>query len=258
MRSSKQKYLFSWIALGTMIAGGTLLLLLAGSEKSTPAGPLLLLIWVVTVAAAICLFILSSDRITKNIPVEQPSEEKKIRHIRSERKAAGKKEQFDISAIAGRIVRRLSPDHPPKEWGHQMLHQLVAELEVMSGIFYYKNDQNIFESLSTYAYPHPTGPYTFTEGEGLTGQAAKNRQVTIFRSIPDDYRNVFSGLGSGKPSYLAIVPILAADEPVAVIEIAGFRWAEENLEQLFQIIARELTEKINQLPPQGKTKKDGP
>lgn len=265
MRSSRQKYLFSWIALGVLIAGATLLLLLAGSENSTATGPLLLLTWGVTVAAAIFLFIIASGLILKNPTPEQPSEEK-IRHIRSDRKTAGKKDQFDIRETAGKIVRRLSISDSPKEWGHQLIHILVTELQIMSGIFYYKNDQNLFESLSTYAYPHPTEPYTFTEGEGLTGQAAKNRQVTVFRSIPDEYRAVFSGLGSGKPSYLAIVPILVGDEPVAVIEIAGFRWAEENLEQFFQLIARELAEKISgassingekqPAPPQGKTKED--
>lgn len=262
MRSSKREYLFSWIALGILIAGATLLLLLAGSENST--GPLLLLTWAGTVSAAIFLFIIASGRILK-IPAEKPSEEK-IRHFRSDKKTAGKKEQFDIRGTAGKIVRRLPMNEPPGEWGHQLLHLLVAELQMMSGIFYYKNDQNLFESLSTYAYPHPTEPYSFTEGEGLTGQAAKNRQVTIFRSIPDEYRAVFSGLGSGKPSYLAAVPILVGDEPVAVIEIAGFKWAEENLEQFFQIIARELAEKISgassingeeqPAPPQGKTKED--
>ena len=249
MRSSKRIYLFSWIALGIILAGATLLLLLAGSENSTAAGPLLLLTWVVTVAAALFLFIVASGRFLKKPAAEQPPEEN-TRHIRSDRKAAGKQEKFDIQGIAGKIVRRLSMDDPPKEWGKQLLHMLVAELEIMSGIFYYKNDKKLFESLSTFAYPHPTEPYTFTEGEGLTGQAAKNRQVAVYRSIPAEYRSVFSGLGSGKPSYLAVVPVLVGDEPVAVIELAGFRWAEENLEQFFQIIARELAEKIN------KTKED--
>lgn len=265
MKSSKREYIFSWIALGITIAGATLLLLLAGSENSTATGPLLLFAWAVTVSAALFLFVIASGMILRKSAIEQPSEEK-IRHFRSDKKTAGKKELFDIQGTAGKIVRRLSINDSPKEWGSQLLHLLVAELEIMSGIFYHKNDQNLFESLSTFAYPNPTEPYTFTEGEGLTGQAAKNRQVAIFRSIPDEYRAVFSGLGSGKPSYLAVVPILIENEPVAVIEIAGFRWAEENLEQFFQIIARELAEKISGTaskngeqqppPPQGKTKED--
>jgi hypothetical protein len=249
MRSSKQEYNFSWIALGTVIAGTTLLLLFAGSENITAGGPLLLLTWAVTVTAVLFLYISTSVGTRKNTTAEQPSE-KKVRHFRSEKKSTGNKEQFDIQGTAARIIRRLPMNEPPGEWGKQLLHMLVTKLEIMSGVFYYKNDKNIFESLSTYAYPLATEPYTFNEGEGLTGQAAKNRQVAIFRSIPDEYRDVFSGLGSGKPSYLAFVPILIGDEPVAIVEMAGFRWAEENLEQCFQIIARELTEKIS------KTKED--
>ncbi|MDT8432403.1 MAG: GAF domain-containing protein, partial [Bacteroidales bacterium] len=84
----------------------------------------------------------------------------------------------------------------------------------------------------------------FVEGEGLNGQVAKNGQVQVIRNIPDHYATVFSGLGSGKPAYLAIIPLVANEHTLAVIEVAGFRWSDDNLEQLFHVIARTLSEKI--------------
>ncbi|MDA3823454.1 MAG: GAF domain-containing protein, partial [Bacteroidales bacterium] len=144
------------------------------------------------------------------------------------------------------IVRRVNPNDNPEKWGLQLLKQLVAEIEIMSGLFYFKNEKNIFESASTYAYPLSIEPYSFAAGEGITGQVAKNKQISVYRSIPEDYKEVFSGLGKEKPSYLAIIPILIEDVTIAVIEIAGFKWSDEKLEQLFQIIARGLSEKIQE------------
>jgi hypothetical protein len=245
-----KKYLFGWIALITVIISALLLLLIAGSGASIRFFPLLLC-WIMVVAPAIYLFVSASNRSLKNVKIEKPSGEG-MKPSRSVEKVSAKQEAFDIKGAAARIVRRTDPTGDPNNWGDQLLKRLVADLEIMSGIFYHINEAGTFESLSTYAYPHTSEPYTFKEGEGLTGQAVKNRQVTLFRSIPDEYMAVFSGLGSGKPAYLAIVPILAANEPVAVVEIAGFRWSEENLEQFFQIIARELAKKINSASPNGK------
>ena len=249
-----KKYLLGWIALITAIMGALLLLLIAGSGASK-SFILLLLCWIMVVAPAIYLFISASDRSLKELKIEKTSGED-MKPSLSRKKASAKQESFDIKGAAARIVRRINPTGDPKNWGGQLLKLLVAELEIMSGIFYHINETGTFESLSTYAYPHTSEPYTFIKGEGLTGQAVKNRQVTLFRSIPDEYMAVFSGLGSGKPAYLAIVPILTANEPVAVVEIAGFRWSEENLEQFFQIIARELAEKINSASPTGKNEEN--
>ncbi len=254
MNKKTRKYLLGWIALVTVILGALLLLLIAGSDTSISI-ILLLLLWIMVVASAVYLFASASDRFLKELKNETSSKEN-TGSSHPGKKIPAKQESFDIKGSAARIVRRVDPTIDPKKWGGQLLKLLVTELEIMSGIFYHSNENRVFESLSTYAYPHTSDPYSFREGEGLTGQAVKNRQVTIFRSIPDEYMAVFSGLGSGKPAYLAIFPILAANKPVAVVEIAGFRWSEENLEQFFQIITRELTEKIDSASPAGKNKKN--
>ncbi|MEX0982035.1 MAG: GAF domain-containing protein [Bacteroidales bacterium] len=252
MNKKKRNYLLGWIALVTLILGALLLLLIAGSDTSI-SFILLLLLWIMVIAPAIYLFVSATDRFLKEMRNETPSGEV-VSPSRSGKRISAKQESFDIKGAAAKIVRRIDPTGDPKKWGGQLLKLLVTELEIMSGIFYHITATRTFESFSTYAYPHTSEPYSFREGEGLTGQAVKNRQVTILRSIPDDYMAVFSGLGSGKPAYLAIVPILSANEPVAVVEIAGFRWSEENLEQFFQIITRELTEKISSGSSDGKSK----
>jgi hypothetical protein len=257
MYSKRKTDIFSWIALGMVITGAASLLIIAGAEiEYGTRNILFLLAWLWVVVPAFRLFKTATDKALKraetalhdDIPVQQ---------IPANKKSPGKKEHFDIQGIAGKIVRRVSPAGDPEALGNDLLRLLVSELEIMSGIFYYKKADQRFVSLNTYAYPHSTDPYSFAEGEGLTGQAVKNRQVSVYRSVPEEYTSVFSGLGSGKPSYLAIVPVVIGNIPVAVLEIAGFRWAEENLEQFFQIIARGLAEKMGEISREKNEKRTG-
>jgi hypothetical protein len=244
MNIRKRQYILSWIALGILIPGITLLLILPKSIH-TP-GPSLFIsmtLWMATITAAIWLFLKATGNALLKSSGEAGIQETAAKTTLPPKKPENIQEQLDISAIAKKIVRRISPSDDPAKWGKQLLSMLVSEIEIMSGIFYFRNSENRYESLSTFAYPRLEEPYSFTEGEGLSGQAVKNRQVAVYRSIPDDYTEVFSGLGSGKPLYLAFVPILIEDQPVALLELAGFKWADEKLEQFFQIIAREITAK---------------
>lgn len=257
MISKNKIQIFSWTALGMVITGTASLVIIAGAEiENGTRNILLLLAWLWVVVPAFWLFRTATDKVLKGASPASPGDIP-VRHTPAAKRNPGKKEHFDIQGIAGKIVRRVSPAGNPETWGSDLLRLLVSELEIMSGVFYYKKEDHRFVSLNTYAYPHTTEPYSFVEGEGLTGQAAKNRQVAVYRSVPDEYTSVFSGLGSGKPSYLAIVPVVISNTPVAVLEIAGFRWAEENLEQFFQIIARGLAEKMGRAGDKsGKTGED--
>lgn len=249
MESRKQRILFSRIALGAALLAATLLVVLPGFRLTGNGTPWpALLCWITIAAATLWLFIHATRHTTT--PADQPPlQDTPPVPIKREKRKEGSQGHFDMQAVASKIVRRTSPDSQPERWGKQLLSLLVSEIEIMSGIFYIKDSDGHFESLATFAYPHAGVPYSFREGEGLTGQAVKNRQTAVFRNIPDEYTRVFSGLGKSKPSYLAIVPIVISDEVIAVTELAGFRWADENLEQFFNILTRELTAKIDTAAP---------
>ncbi len=253
MNFNKQEYLLSWAALLVILLSGTFLVLVPYLDLPTfKINFILSLIsWTLIAVSSIYLFTLAS-RSNLLISLTQPEQDKKEKTVSRENRQKEKPEQesLDIQAISKKIVRRVSAGDNPEEWGRQLLSILVSEIELMSGIFYYKNDKNIFESLTTFAYPHATSPYSFKEGEGLTGHVAKSKQVTVFRSIPDEYTEVFSGLGKGKPSYLAVVPFVKENKTIAVLELAGFRFSGDNLEQLFQIISRELVDKAGEKSPE--------
>lgn len=249
----------SWLAFGlllVLLTGGAVIIFLEISVGIV-IRIIYALLWIPGVLSSVYLFKNSSGSILKITSEDSATPEQK----KTRPSATGQPvEMLDIQGIAKKVVRRTSLDVPMEKWSEALLTILAKELEIMSGLVYAKNKKGVFESVAMYAFPHAEAPYTFKEGEGLTGQAVKNRQLAVYRQIPDDYAQIFSGLGSGKPAYLAIIPVETGGEVRTAIELAGFRYAEENLEQLFSLLTRELIGKMEQQKNQGtqetpKTKK---
>jgi hypothetical protein len=245
MRFRNRETILTWTALAVLILSVSILLIVSLtinlSEK--PGVFLGFFAWILAVASALLIFQYAL-RWNSSQDIEAQEIEKKPNPREKQQAEKSEQDQLDIQGIARKIVRRISINEEAEKWGVKLLSMLEGEIEIMAGIFYFKNEKNVFESAATFAYPHAAQPYIFKEGEGLTGQTVKNRQLAIYRTIPKEYTEVFSGLGGEKPSYLAIIPIIVNEEAIAVIELAGFRHADENLEQLFQIITRSLAEKI--------------
>ena len=242
------KYSVAWFALAFLILGATMGLIV--SFQNLEAGKLdfifLLLAWIIVVAAGIFLFNYASKEILRTkLAKQEKAETEKIPEKKREKKPyKTESESLEIDPVARKILRRISTENPPAEWGNDLLRMLSAELEIMSGVFYFRNQKNIFKAEATYAFGHAHEPYTFKEGEGLTGQAASNKAITVYKTIPEEYSDVFSGLGKVKPSYLAIVPIIVKDKCIAVFECAGFKFTVPEIEHLFQIVAREISASI--------------
>ena len=58
------------------------------------------------------------------------------------------------------------------------------------------------------------------KGVGLVGTCAVEKMPIFLNKLPDDYIDVFSGLGKSKPRTLAILPMMYDNDLVAIIEIA--------------------------------------
>jgi len=90
-----------------------------------------------------------------------------------------------------------------------------------------------------------TGSYARTDrqlqnhyafGEGLVGQAAANRTLSIIEHVPKNYLQISSGLGSSIPCSLLLFPVLQDNAVVAVMEFASFsRYERRQTEFLQQV-----------------------
>ena len=77
--------------------------------------------------------------------------------------------------------------------------------------------------IASYAYRTRRQTTTrFAIGEGLVGQAAREKQQILLQNVPDDYIEISSGLGAAPPRNIVVLPILFEGEVKAVIELASF------------------------------------
>jgi hypothetical protein len=153
-------------------------------------------------------------------------------------------ESLDFAAVARKLVRRIPENASMAEVSGELMKNLASELEIMSGVFYLRKKTR-FEAISTYAINSTGGASSFAEGEGLPGQVAANRQIMLLTRLPEEFTEVYSGLGSSRPSYLVIVPFIHKNRTIAVLECSGYRYDPHEIENMFRILSRDLMEKLS-------------
>lgn len=250
MLRSRIRYYSTWLALALLLISGLFLLVASwNSQVNRPFSPLLvILFWVVMTASGIFIFMLAVKKAHRLwIDEERSLREKESEAGRRPSRHAdrGKNNQiFDFAAIARKLVRRIPESASMKEVSELLLKNLARELEIMSGIFYVRK-KTLFEPIATYAINSPVLPSSFREGEGLNGQVSLNMQIMLITRLPEEFLEVYSGLGSSRPSYLVIVPFIHKNRTIAVLECTGFRYDPHEIENLFRVFSRDLMEKIS-------------
>jgi signal transduction histidine kinase/CheY-like chemotaxis protein len=64
-------------------------------------------------------------------------------------------------------------------------------------------------------------PTRFRLGESLVGQAARSRRTIAVDDVPPEYVTISSGLGSAAPVSLIVLPVMAEEQVLGVIELAS-------------------------------------
>lgn len=250
MQRSRILYMLTWVALVVLLTGGISLLILSWNGILTnPPSPVLMIFFLIAMAGSgIFLFMLAVKKAHRLMVDEERSRKEKeseINETSGDRKHPSKDNQIlDVSATARKLVRRIPDNAKMEDAGKILLKNLARELEIMAGIFYI-GKKGQFEATSMYAMASPTEPYSFREGEGLTGQVARNQQTMLLTRLPEEHLEVYSGLGKSNPAYLAIVPLIHKNKTIAVLECSGYRYDPHDIEKMFRIFSRELMEKLS-------------
>lgn len=250
MRTSRIRYILTWVSLVVMMICSTLLMATTwNSQISVPASPfLIMLLWIGTSASGVYLFLLAVKKAHRQWIDEEhqlermkiASREKKDRTSQSSR--ANK--DMDFTATARKIIRRIPENIATEQLGKLLLKNLARELEIMSGIFYLEQKGKFIVD-ATFAMASGSEPYTFKPGEGLSGQVAMNKQLMVLTHLPEGHLEVYSGLGKAPPAYLAIVPLVHKNKTMAVLECSGYRYKPEDIENMFKILNRDLMDKLS-------------
>jgi hypothetical protein len=124
--------------------------------------------------------------------------------------------------------------------GNKILANLAKHLGFVQGILYIREPSGeLFTPEGEYAL---TGqkPAAFQKGEGLAGQVAESKSPMVLYDIPEQYFTVESALGSSKPRFLLITPLISEGECYGVIELAAFKKPDDLTEKIMQKLSAEL------------------
>lgn len=209
----------------------------------------LLLLFVPGVALFYIAYTLSDHRVLENIRTtayEAGKEEilKEIGKRNQTEKNEQQVEEEDLEKTAESITG-IQGTRSAAGLCNKVLSNLANQLGFVQGIAYVKAaDESVFQVTGEYAL---TGqkPAPFRPGEGIPGQVAASGSMMILYDIPEDYFNVASGLGSAKPRFLLVVPVISGEACIAVLELAAFKKPDAITGRLLQKVAAALGTRLS-------------
>ncbi|MFF0018551.1 HAMP domain-containing protein [Streptomyces sp. NPDC005374] len=106
-----------------------------------------------------------------------------------------------------------------------IMDELTPLVAAQYGAFYLAEDSERGPELrlvGSYGYPDDEErPTRIPVGRSLVGQAARNRRPITVEELPEGYVTISSGLGQAVPSALVVLPIVAEEQVLGVIELAS-------------------------------------
>ncbi|GGK02978.1 histidine kinase [Pilimelia anulata] len=106
-----------------------------------------------------------------------------------------------------------------------VMDELAPLVEAQYAAFYLAEDadgRTELEMISAYGLPAAQRtPARFRLGESLVGQAARSRRTVLVEDVPAGYVSITSGIGSADPGSLVVLPIVAEEQVLGVIELAS-------------------------------------
>lgn len=132
---------------------------------------------------------------------------------------------------------RVQGEQELSELCHNIITFLAHYLEAQIGVFYLlEPESNKLKGTGYYAYPATKRVQEFAIGEGLVGQAAREKNRVIITDAPTNYLTIRSATVKSAPSNILIQPICFEKQLKAVIELGTFHeFSDLQLEFLDQI-----------------------
>gem|GEM_PF-682938 len=140
-----------------------------------------------------------------------------------------------IKTGISRIEEAMHGDPDLATMGNRVMTEVATTLGAQVGAFYLLDEEGqTLAFASGYAYQRPQGvPESFRLGEGLIGQAARDRKEFLVHEVPEDYVKVSSGLGNTKPRSLFVLPLVHEERVKGVMEVASLeRFTDYQLDYL--------------------------
>jgi putative methionine-R-sulfoxide reductase with GAF domain len=147
--------------------------------------------------------------------------------------------ETEIDGTVELILAKLKSARSKAGLCSKLLTNLANHMGFVQGIFYIlKEKSDEFEISGEYALTSQARGFKI--GEGLPGQVAESRSLMIVYDVPEHYFSVASGLGSSKPRYLIVQPVLFNNECIGVMELASFIKPDKTTQEILGKVAHEI------------------
>jgi hypothetical protein len=155
-----------------------------------------------------------------------------------------KKADEDVERVVELIMGGIKGARSETSLGNRILAALARQFEFVQGILFLRDGDGTYTPKGEFAL---TGlvPQPFRKGENLNGQVAESRSIMIVYDIPEDYFKISSGLGQSKPRFLMVVPVMAGDDCIGVMELAAFRKPDESTVNILYKVSDELGKSLS-------------
>jgi signal transduction histidine kinase/HAMP domain-containing protein/CheY-like chemotaxis protein len=136
-------------------------------------------------------------------------------------------EQDWLKTNLARFTRMLQGERDLATVSNMVLSELAPLINVQHAVFYVADQDAEEDTLLVLAAAYASTERdrlspTLALGQGLIGQAAKEKERILLTNVPPDYVQIGSGLGAAAPLNIIILPALFEGEVKAVIELATF------------------------------------
>jgi HAMP domain-containing protein/signal transduction histidine kinase/DNA-binding response OmpR family regulator len=137
------------------------------------------------------------------------------------------KEQDWLKTNLARFTRMLQGQRDLLTVADHVLTELTAVVSAQHGSFFMADSHEgriLLRLFASYAYKERKSVgNVFSMGEGLVGQAAREKKRILITDVPSDYVRINSSLGDAKPLNIVVVPISFEGEIKGVLELASFQ-----------------------------------
>jgi len=248
---NKQKILFNLILVLVLILVSIMLTIGATpSFKNNGFGIALLLLFLIVIPAILSVGFTGIRSINISIENEEKQRASSLDEIEKMEKEVEEKakEAEDLTFNLSSLGENLNKLNNWEEFGSALLKGFSKQIEIVVGlVYYFDTNDNKFKPAANYAYYSDAPPIEFSEGDGLSGQVVKNKKAMFISDLPNGYVKVISGLGSNKPKFLAIIPLLDKEDVIGILEIATFKPIERGLSRRINEISKFIGKKASTL-----------
>ena len=127
-----------------------------------------------------------------------------------------------------------------EQLGNSLLTYLAEYSRAHAGALYV-NDGTRYRRVATYGIPADAAiPTAFNAGDGLLGQAVKDKRSFTVSDVPEGYLTIGSALGRTVPRHLVIMPTRADGDVNAVFELGFVQPPTDDITTLLEELAESI------------------